>query len=542
MGRASAIPESVFRLAQRLAIICASIQKPEGLSIHEWQKSSCWPRRCLAFWMILCCVPNLVLSAIADPANGRSASTFIGLEKVGSAIVDAPSGNGNGSFSYSGSPLLNTLVPPNPSTPVSADFFGMTIHHTATQFPPFPLSIFRFWDVASWSTTEPASGQFVWNRLDDTTARLRKSGVTDFIFTFGSVPGWASSSPNDPCHGGGLPGTCAAPDMNAFDDFATQLVRRYCGTIKYYETWNEANSTGYWKGSNQQLLTIAQHLSRIAKDPSNCGCSNAACGPNGGANPNRVLLPSISRINDATLKWLDSYLSTAGARYSYADIVTFHGYGSPTDAEHIATQVQSLAPILSRHGLSHLPLWNTEGNWGAVPTVGQQQASWLMRYHMVQVAVGVSRLVWYAFDNCGWGILWEAPWCKDPQMPVGQLTDPGRAYGVIEEWLVGANLTRCMQYQNGLWACELQRPGGYDAWVVWSSTNADVSVPVPKNSGLTVYRDWQDKVNVLSTAITVDQMPVLLETQDLHNLPLPPSKLKKQSRVRRVKRVNQQVA
>jgi hypothetical protein len=309
--------------------------------------------------------------------------------------------------------------------------------------------------------------------------------------------------------------------MTAFDDFATRLVRRYCGVIKYYETWNEPNGAGYWKGSNAQLVAVAQHLYSIAKDPANCGCSNGLCAPNGGANPNKILLPSISRINPPNLGWLDSYLSAAGPRYPFADIVAFHGYGSPTDAEQIATQVQSLDRILIKHGLSNLPLWNTEGNWGAMPTVGQQHASWLMRYHIAQASVGVSRVVWYAFDNCGWGILWEAPWCKDPHMPVGQLTDPGRAYAVIEKWMVGASLASCQQYKDGLWACELRRAGNYDAWLVWSSTGTDISLPIPKSAGLTVYRDWQNNVNVLPSVITVSLLPELLESQDLPNLQTP---------------------
>lgn len=527
MHRAVALSQQEFKQEKGVATIFPNQQQRCKHPLFLPQK-----RRSRHLWRNILWIAVLIGTVLNQKVLAGSLDGF-------AAIADPRSGDGAqpsnpnvghqapGSFSYAGSPLLNTLVPPNPSTPIAGDFFGMTIHHTATQFPPFPVSIFRFWDVAAWSTIEQASGQYVWNRLDETTTRLKKNGVTDFIFTFGSVPGWASSDPNEPCRGGGLTGTCAPPDMNAFDEFATQVVRRYCGTIKYYETWNEANSGGFWKGSNQQLLTIAQHLNRIAKDPANCGCANGVCAPNGGANPNKVLLPSISRINPPNLTWLDSYLATAGARYPYADIVAFHGYGSPTDAEQIATEVQSLVRVLSKHGLSGLPLWNTEGNWGAVPSVGQQQASWLMRYHMAQAAVGVSRLVWYAFDNCGWGILWEAPWCKDPKMPVGQLTDPGRAYGVIEEWLVGANLTRCQQYQDGLWACELQRPGGYDAWVVWSSTGTALSVPIPKGSGLTICRDWQNKVSPLNTAITVDQMPLLLETRELRTLQPNSSNVKK---------------
>jgi hypothetical protein len=100
---------------------------------------------------------------------------------------------------------------------------------------------------------------------------------------------------------------------------------------------------------------------------------------------------------------------------------------------------------------------------------------------------------------------------------VSQLTDPGKAYGVIENWLAGANVTSCQQYQNGLWACELQRAGNYDAWMLWSTTGTDISVPIPTNSGLKVYRDWQNKMSPLPAEITVSQMPLLLESGDPSN-------------------------
>jgi hypothetical protein len=68
---------------------------------------------------------------------------------------------------------------------------------------------------------------------------------------------------------------------------------------------------------------------------------------------------------------------------------------------------------------------------------------------------------------------------------------------------------------NGLWACELQRAGGYDAWMLWSSTGNTISVPIDDSTGLTVYRDWQNNVNTLPSEVIVDQMPVLLENQSL---------------------------
>jgi hypothetical protein len=458
---------------------------------------------------------TLALGVQFDPTSSGAATgqlTVTSNSTVSSTAVIPLSGAGaaSGTFSYSGSPIESTLAPPNPTTPISPDFFGITILHSDTPFPAFPVSTFRFWDVAAWSSVETASGVFSWAHMDEAIATGQANGVSDYIFTFGSVPVWASTNPTAPCTGGDGVGSCAAPDMTAFDDFATAVVQRYCGTINYYETWNEPNNSGYWGGTNAQLLTVAQNLYTIAKNPANCGCTNGVCSPNGGVNPNQVLSPPISDVNTANLAWLDSYLATAGATYPYADVAAFHGYAYDSPPEYIATQVQMIQQTLANHGMSNLQLWDTEASWGSQPSVDQDQAAWLMRYHVVLATTGVSRFVWYSYDSCGWGTLWEAPWCVDPQMPVSQVTDPGIAYGVIENWLSGADLVNCQIYENGLWSCELQRPGNYSAWMVWSSTGTSISVPIPESSGLTVYLDWQNNVNSLPSALTVGEMPVLI--------------------------------
>jgi hypothetical protein len=450
--------------------------------------------------------------AAEGPASGQLEIATAANTKSSISINLLGMGTGPVTFGYNGSPLQNTLVPPQPASPISSDFFGMTIEHTFTPFPSFPVSTMRFWDVDPWNTVEPSSGQFVWTGMDTSINIGKENGVGDFIYTFGNVPAWASTVPSASCPGRAA-GSCASPDLAAFDDFTTQLVQRYCGTIKYYETWNEPNDASTWKGTNTQLLAVAQHLYQIAKDPANCGCANGVCAPNGGANPNHVLTPTISRITQSNLNWLDSYLGQTGAQYPYADVASFHGYG-PTNPEDIVTEVQSLNQVLAKHGLSNLELWDTEADWGETTTVGHQQASWLIRYHMALATTGVSRFLWYAYDNCSWGTLWEG-YCPSPQMPVEHATEGGEAYGVIESWLSGATLASCQQYENGLWSCELQRPGGYDAWMLWSSTGTQITIPIPEGSGLTVYRDWQNNVDTLPASLTVDEMPVLVENVDL---------------------------
>jgi len=424
-------------------------------------------------------------------------------------------------FGYTDSPLANTIVPPSYSVAISDAYFGMTIHRLVSNagiasndsvpFPAFPIHTFRFWDVAYWAMLEPANGQYDWTTMDGTIATAKQNGVSDFIFTLGHVPRWASTNPSDPCVSGEGSGSCDAPDITAFDDFITHVVRRYCGVVQYYETWNEPNGKEFWAGTNAQLVNIAHDVYQIAKDPANCGCTNGTCSPGGGVNPNQVILPSISSINQSNLNWLDSYLSAAGAAaYPYADVASFHGYGYK-QPEDIVQGTDQLKGILGRHGLAHLELWNTEASWGNTTTYDQEQeASWLMRYHMVQAVSGVSRFVWYAYDNCSWGTLW-GPACGNSSDNWQGLRPAGEAYETLEGWMVGATLTHCERYRNGLFACELQRTGGHAGWMLWSSTGARLPILIPKKLQLTDYRDWQNNIRALSGEVTVDQMPILVE-------------------------------
>jgi hypothetical protein len=434
-------------------------------------------------------------------------------------------GLGTAVGAFPGSQVSNIVLPTSDAPPyVASDFFGMTIYNLApnapsvtsglTPFPSFPVSTLRLWDVAYWAGIEPTKGWFNWTKLDGTVATGQQNDVADFIFNFGQPPKWASSDPTDPCTGGEGPGTCDPPIMSDYEAFITTVVQRYCGKIKYYEPWNEPNSYLFWVGTNAQMLSMAKEVYQIAKNPANCGCTNGKCSPGGGANPNQVLLPPVAALTSASVSWLNDYLASAGST-PYADIAAFHGYvfsGFPPET--IVSQIQSLKQVLDDNGLGNLQLWNTETSWGENANYTQQeQASWLMRSHMADVAAGVSRLVWYAYDSCSWGTL-PVPTSSTSPCVSDKMAPAGVAYGTVESWLREANFTQCQEYFDGLWACELQRGGGYDAWMLWSTTATSLSVSIPKALDLTVYRDWQNKLHTLPTTLTITQTPVLLETVD----------------------------
>ena len=320
-------------------------------------------------------------------------------------VIQASGDGQKSDFGYSASPMLKSMQAPS-ALPIPKEWLGMTVANLApnslypqpnmTPFPALPVATFRFWDVAHWAMMEPVRGQMNWSKIDNTLLIAQQHGVSDFIFTFGRVPAWASTNPTDPCTDGEGAGTCTAPDLDALDSFATKVVQRYCGKIKNYEPWNEPDGPAFWDGTNAQMLAITQHIAKIVKDPANCGCTDGKCSPNGGANPNKLLLAPISNLSPSEVQWLDAYLTSAGPTYPYADVAAFHGYvWTGYQPEEIADGVALLRQTLAKHGLQNLELWNTEVSWEAnSKRTEEEQTAWLMRYQTTQPLLGVSRVLW----------------------------------------------------------------------------------------------------------------------------------------------------
>ena len=102
---------------------------------------------------------------------------------------------------------------------VRPDYFGMHLQCVVSPCEndvvyPYPSTLgfttVRLWDTISWSTLEPTAEHFDWNGVDSLISQATAHGVTNFVFTLGSVPAWASSNPTGDC--GSTPaGQCSPP-------------------------------------------------------------------------------------------------------------------------------------------------------------------------------------------------------------------------------------------------------------------------------------------------------------------------------------------
>jgi len=415
---------------------------------------------------------------------------------------------------------LATKVPPvaeanSPSSRVPAAFFGLNLNARATQdqpWPAIPFGSFRFWDSATgWAQINTGKDQYDWTQVDKWLTALKAHNVEDALFTFGRVPRFASSKPNDQSCGYG-PGQCDPPsDLNPdgtgsdqyWKDFVTAIATHSKNShtvhIKYWELWNEPWSPDFWTGSMAQLLRMASDahdiLHRIDPDAI-------------------VLSPPLPLRYPRYAQFMADYFAAGGGKY--ADAIAVHGYihakpGVPPVAADFITYLAQVRKILAQYGQDSKPLWDTEASWGNTGNFlpdEDMQAAFLAQFYLLHWSQGVERLYWYAYNNGAIGGLWIQE-AGNPSRP-GRVTKAGIAYGEVYNWLVGATMTRPCAQEGSVWTCSIAKANGAEAQILWSADKEQSYTPKP---AFTRMRDLDKKANPISGPVKVGPKPILLETQ-----------------------------
>lgn len=376
-----------------------------------------------------------------------------------------------------------------PTSPVPSTFFGLSENGVASwsPWPTVGFGMLRVWDVGTrWNQIETSSGSYNWAKLDKVVNLARTNGKT-IVYTFGGTPTWAASQPTQACLYGY--GSCSSPrSMTDLSNFAKAVAARYAGKIKYYEIWNEPNSTNYYLGTTSAMVQMAQVIYDAVKS----------------MDPTAVVLsPCPSWTSEgAPQLWMGSFLAAGGGKYF--DITSFHAYPGSAPAESIIGRVDSMRSTLNQYGYTNRPMMVTEGGWGQNKyfTTDAQRVAFLGRYLVLAWAKGLQKMVWYAYDNTGWGTLYSAS--------SNSLTAGGVAYRSVYGWLVGNTMTGCSQDSNSTWSCTLSGSNGYVGKILWNpSTSLSYNV-----SGYGYKRTLAGALSGVSgTSVTVSSTPILVENQ-----------------------------
>jgi hypothetical protein len=429
----------------------------------------------------------------------------------------------------SGSP--NPPESPNPSgSVISESFFDMHMHTGVLGLEPWPTASFasiRLWNTGTaWSEINTSEGTYDWTEFDKWLAIAQAHGVSSLLYTFGWTPTWASSNPSDAtCHNtaNGL-GQCWPPnDLNSdgsgsdqhWKDFVTALVTHNANSttahVRYWEIWNEFDQLITWKGTNAQLVRLAQDARAIILN----------------ADPKAIVLtPSSSSGLTGVAQQMKAYLATPGASDA-ADAIAIHPYVQQPDvlpaAEDVVTLITNVKQILTGPDATK-PIWSTEGSWGVTSSTGftdpDQQAAFTARYLLLQLSSGIRSFYWYEWNNVIDGTLWNPMGTAGCSSPAGCVTQSGVAYQQVFEWTVGNSLTSPCAAQGTIWTCQFSGSNGYLAEAVWDtsqSCNAGVctSTAFSVPTQFTQFRDLSGTSVSLNgaTTITIGAKPNLLQNQ-----------------------------
>ncbi len=304
---------------------------------------------------------------------------------------------------------------------------------------------------------------------------------TEIMMLLTYTPRWASSSPDAPSDVPDSPGFAGVPkDMNDWKTFVRTVATRYKGKIHVYEMWNEPDRQKDWIGGTETMVAMVRDASKILKE----------------VDPTITVVGPSPETQPGGVAWLNDFLHKGGGQY--VDVIGYHFYVGKNPPEEAVRIIQQVRTVMQQNGVGNKPLWNTEAGWHEPKPFPSDQlaAAYVARSYILNWAAGVSRFYWYAWDNHNWTSL-------ELTMPDNTTLRPaGRAFGTIQQWLVGATMSKCLSSGNKNWICELKQ-NGTTQFLVWN-TDGDQSFRLSKDWHVTQFT----KLDGTVTKITGDSIPI----------------------------------
>ena len=202
-----------------------------------------------------------------------------------------------------------------------------------------------------WQDIEPQKGSFDFAKYDYIVQLLRSKGMHILGILHYSTD-WSSACGQ---------WNCPPKDNKVFVNYASKVIQRYKGQVKYWEVWNEPDSATYWKEQDglKSYCVLLREVYKAAKqiDPE-CKILNGG------------LANGISSVN---------LLYDNGAK-DYFDILNIHFFQTPGHVGGIKAVVSypKLAyKIMQRNGDEHKKIWVTEIGCPGVK-MGLDVDSWWM--------------------------------------------------------------------------------------------------------------------------------------------------------------------
>ena len=329
---------------------------------------------------------------------------------------------------------------------------------------------------------------------------------------------WATNNVG-PCHQGVGGVACDGPvvDLVDMDAFMAALMARYGTKITAFELYNEVD----YSGTPAQLAVPAEHMTVDVLT----------------ANPNALIGAQVHNLAGGTH---DDVLNQSGGTFGQfwtawkampgtharLDFAAYHGYfsGVPlailgachsSASEFGQTQnpggyLDCLRKDLAANGIpATTPTWDTEVSWGVNGNLISidQKVGFVGQYFLLAWSSGVTKQLWYAWDNQGFGTLCNGN--PTVQNPTCTPNAAATAYQHMYNWMVGNIMNQPCAETGTVYTCGLITPGNVQMLAVFDVSGNNNTFTVPAGYGH--YRDLSGNTNTITgSTVMINYKPILL--------------------------------
>ncbi|MDR7252070.1 hypothetical protein J2X46_001046 [Nocardioides sp. BE266] len=375
---------------------------------------------------------------------------------------------------------------------VRPELFGMDLIQSTA--PPAPLeSTPTMRLIINWAKVEKEPGSYDWSTVDAMIEMARKHDSRPLLTLYGTPSFWATR-----------PSAIAAyvrpPRLSAYRAFVRALALRY-GSRADYQLWAEMNVPGNYFGP-------VRHMAKMARVASQEVHTNAP-----GA---QVVAPQGPIRYKENRDWFRDFWSQRvhGKRVAkWVDVASLSGFPLPKHGPEKGIRlVKWLRRITSEQGFSG-PIWIVEINYdvnGPNPTVPistDQQVANVVKTYVLNASIGTQRVYWHYWsrpkDNMNTAMLTDD----------GQLAPPGKAFGVIQPWLIGTRAEECTITKNGdLYSCLFTRKR-VERRVIWTVSGRKRMVAVPERTKRVYSPDGTVRSLGSQKRVRAGVVPVMIESR-----------------------------
>ena len=374
---------------------------------------------------------------------------------------------------------------------VEPELFGMDLIQATSPLAPLESTpTVRF--IVRWSTVERSPGLYDWSKTDAQLQTAQQHHSRPLLTLYSTPTFYGVGSTDGPAE-------VRAPKLSAYRAFVRALAERYGDRVDY-QLWAEMNVPGNYMGT-------PLHMAKMAKIASQ-EVHRYAIGA-------QVVAPQGPIRFRENREWFRAFWSErVGGRpvAKWVDVASLSGFPLPRHGPEKGLRlVKVLDRMTTAQGFEG-PIWIVEINYdvngprATVPISMDQQVANVVKTYVLNASIGTQRVYWH---------YWSTP-VKNMNTAMltadKQVAPPGKAFGVIQPWLIGTSAEGCAITRNGdLYSC-LFTSKRLERRVMWSVSGRKRSVAVPDRTKRMFFADGTVRRLDSPKRVRVGLVPVMVES------------------------------